>query len=467
MHGIDKDKVQVHKLSASGKPLLAQGAFGHVSIALGVIAVPTTRSFAIHYLAIKDIRNAIQIQYASPDQSSSAISNEWDPAGVVKSEGENHSSKLTKEALCELAALRTLTRDHHHPCITQLLSVIESDRDPFSLSLVFPYGLIDLATVIENQGRSLNLNLKFIQEPLLKTIMGDILSALDFCHSKGILHRDVKPGNCIISIDGHVQLTDFGLAKTWTIQSSFNTVHHDSINVTDDNDYNVSSSRSRSQAQCTLHYRSPELLFNADPSGYEVDMWGCGLILAELINLRPLFPGRTVFDQIGRIFYVLGTPNEGNWADAEKLNDFRKLSFKPQLGIGLLRAIPRLLSYDSSMSQLLANLLSLNPMKRPSAGQCRSHSWLTSFPSASPHSELLESLIPVKLRVSQPLLDTVPFDDEQSLPAVLDFHRERASALALARRDINTSNPSFDNHHTSINLALLAGLVTKLRLTEP
>jgi len=60
----------------------------------------------------------------------------------------------------------------------------------------------------------------------------------------------------------------------------------------------------------TRWYRAPEvLLFSRDYSN-PVDMWALGTIMAELVNLRPLFPGSSQIDQIHRICEVLGDPAE-------------------------------------------------------------------------------------------------------------------------------------------------------------
>ncbi len=45
--------------------------------------------------------------------------------------------------------------------------------------------------------------------------MAELLDALDYCHGQGVLHRDVKPHNVIITSDGHAILVDFGLVKLW------------------------------------------------------------------------------------------------------------------------------------------------------------------------------------------------------------------------------------------------------------
>lgn len=48
---------------------------------------------------------------------------------------------------------------------------------------------------------------------LTKSLMSQMLAALEFCHNKQILHRDIKPNNILVSSEGVLKLADFGLAK--------------------------------------------------------------------------------------------------------------------------------------------------------------------------------------------------------------------------------------------------------------
>src|SRR6185503_10008387 len=66
------------------------------------------------------------------------------------------------------------------------------------------------------QGKELKDFLDANQRFDLKSIfrlMGELLSALDFAHEAGIIHRDVKPANVMLAADGHAKLTDFGVAR--------------------------------------------------------------------------------------------------------------------------------------------------------------------------------------------------------------------------------------------------------------
>jgi len=51
------------------------------------------------------------------------------------------------------------------------------------------------------------------REDLARVYTAEIISAVSHLHEKGIMHRDLKPENILMDVDGHVMLTDFGLAK--------------------------------------------------------------------------------------------------------------------------------------------------------------------------------------------------------------------------------------------------------------
>ena len=66
------------------------------------------------------------------------------------------------------------------------------------------------------RGRSLDAILREVGPlpfPMVRTILADIGSALDFAHRQGVVHRDVKPGNILVEEEGFAVITDFGIAK--------------------------------------------------------------------------------------------------------------------------------------------------------------------------------------------------------------------------------------------------------------
>jgi serine/threonine protein kinase len=101
--------------------------------------------------------------------------------------------------------------------------------------------------------------------------MQQLLQGLDHCHSRGVLHRDIKGSNLLIDNNGILKIADFGLA-------SFFDPHQ---------------SQPLTSRVVTLWYRPPELLLGATLYGTAVDLWSTGCILAELYAGKPIMPGRT------------------------------------------------------------------------------------------------------------------------------------------------------------------------------
>lgn len=100
--------------------------------------------------------------------------------------------------------------------------------------------------------------------------------ALEYAHSRGVLHRDTKPSNVLISTDGKVYLTDFGLAR---IVESASNLTGDSI-------------------VGTPHYISPEQAVNAGELDTRTDIYSFGVMIYEMVVGRLPFDSKTGFSVI-------------------------------------------------------------------------------------------------------------------------------------------------------------------------
>ena len=245
---------------------------------------------------------------------------------------ENEDEGIPSTAIREISILKQLK----HPNIVRLVDLIHGEK---KLYLVFEFMEHDLK-------KFLDLNNGPLSPPLVKSYLYQICAAIKYCHSKRILHRDLKPQNLLIDKNGAIKLGDFGLARAFGIP--IKTLTHEIL---------------------TLWYRAPEILLGQKEYSTPVDMWSVGLIFYEMAHRKPLFAGDSEIDQIFKIFQMYGTPNEKNWPGITKLPEF-KLSFPQFKGKGIE-------SYNKNLEpvalDLLSKMIQLDPCKRISAKAALNH----------------------------------------------------------------------------------------------
>lgn len=105
----------------------------------------------------------------------------------------------------DISAIREIKflRELSHPNVIALLGTYSKAQ---SLSLVLEYLDTDLEAVIKDK------TLVF-RPGDVKSWMAMSLRGLEFCHARGVLHRDLKPNNLLISSKGELKIADFGLAR--------------------------------------------------------------------------------------------------------------------------------------------------------------------------------------------------------------------------------------------------------------
>ncbi|KAJ3636260.1 hypothetical protein Zmor_011828 [Zophobas morio] len=241
-------------------------------------------------------------------------------------------------ALREIKILRGLS----HLNIVCLKSIATGSKHDGSLNkregvdffLVFEYIENDLSGLLHSEEIKFNV-------PQIRSFMRQLLQGLEYCHSKNILHRDIKGSNILLSSKGVLKIADFGLARYW--------------NQNSDHTHQV----------ITLWYRPPELLLQSNQYGPGIDIWSAGCVLGEMLTAKPLFKGRNELHQLELISRVCGTPSEENWRGVASLPLYEQMLPIKHYKRQLIETFNQ--HCEPAAVKLLDRLLVLDPERRPSS----------------------------------------------------------------------------------------------------
>ena len=194
----------------------------------------------------------------------------------IRMDGEKDGFPVNADR--EIKLLQSLRHDN----IVSLQEVMVENNDCF---MVFEYLSHDLVGL-------LNHPVFKLEHAHRKDLSRQLFEGLNYLHRRGVLHRDIKAANILVSNEGQLKLADFGLARFYSKRGKL--------------DY--------TNRVVTIWYRSPELLLGETQYAPAVDSWSGACVMVEVFTRHAIFPGDGgEINQLDKIYNVLGTPTRAEW----------------------------------------------------------------------------------------------------------------------------------------------------------
>ncbi|XP_075520116.1 CBL-interacting serine/threonine-protein kinase 3-like isoform X2 [Primulina tabacum] len=156
--------------------------------------------------------------------------------------------KMAEQIKREIATMKLIK----HPNVIRLYEVMASKTKIFIIMEFVTGG--ELFDTIVKHGR--------MQEDEARKYFQQLINAVDYCHSRGVFHRDLKLENLLLDTEGNLKVSDFGLSAL-------------SQQIRDDGLLHTTCG--------TPNYVAPEVLNDRGYDGATADMWSCGVILFVLL----------------------------------------------------------------------------------------------------------------------------------------------------------------------------------------
>ncbi|MEM3859111.1 MAG: serine/threonine-protein kinase [Candidatus Micrarchaeaceae archaeon] len=284
------------------------------------------------------------IVYDAEPEDATLVPIDYEKFAVKK----NFISPILNGTIGSLRELDILVKTSKHPfCIKLIYALFNNpfieDLSPLTIDLVpdkvyfvFEKGDLDGLDFINCRKSSAEEKMVF---------MIQILSAIEFLHSRGLYHCDIKPQNIICFLSEPLfKLTDYGLTRYYTIQENYDA------------------------RTCTLLYRAPEIMLNKHYD-YKVDIWSFGCIIYELFTQGTLFCGDDEKEYLKSVISKCPISKDDYRLTKQIYNISKRatkfFNFEPLKDVKLIN--------------LLSNMLEVDPDKRFTASMCLNHCYFDEY----------------------------------------------------------------------------------------
>lgn len=275
----------------------------------------------------------------------------------IRMDGEKDGFPVT--AVREIKLLQSLKHDN----VVALQEVMVEQNDCF---MVFEYLSHDLTGLLNHPTFKLEHTHK-------KHLGRQLFEGLNYLHRRGVLHRDIKAANILVSSTGQLKLADFGLARFFAKRGK--------------PDY--------TNRVITIWYRSPELLLGETQYGPAVDIWSAACVMVEIFTRHAIFPGDGgEINQLDKIYNILGTPTRSDWPGLVDMAWFELLRPTERKPNTFADKYHERLTPDAF--ELLQAMFMYDPAKRPTAGDVLEHPYFTTEePAPRQATEYVQNVFPL------------------------------------------------------------------------
>ncbi|KAI6178557.1 Non-specific serine/threonine protein kinase [Aphelenchoides besseyi] len=221
-----------------------------------------------------------------------------------------------------------------HPNIVKLLEVFRIEEKE-KLYLVMEFCICSLQQILDTAEQHR------LPEFQCHGYFVQLLDGIEYLHSQGCIHKDIKPGNLLLSSDSCLKICDMGVAELLTAPDPLT------------NDWST-------VAQGTPKFQPPEVVSGASKRfrGRPVDIWACGVTLFNMISGEYPFDGENLMKLFENV-----THHPVKW--------------------------PKSVQLSNDLHQLLSNTLEKNPEKRWTVTAIRASNWHNSY-----FELIIEQLVP-------------------------------------------------------------------------
>ncbi|CEL61934.1 hypothetical protein RSOLAG1IB_04684 [Rhizoctonia solani AG-1 IB] len=256
--------------------------------------------------------------------------------------------QLSKRALREISLLRHFA---NHENITGLIDMDVITPDFNEIYLFMEPMEADLHQIVRSGQALSNAHVQYF--------LYQILRAMKYVHSAGVIHRDLKPGNLLVNADCELKICDFGLSRGF-----------DSAPEPDGAGF-------MTEYVATRWYRAPEIMLSFRKYTTAIDIWSIGCILGELLGMKPMFKGKDYVDQLNIIIDILGTPDEET---LQRIGSVKAQAYIRSLPVKEPKLFKTLFPQADDLAlDLLSRMVTFDPAKRLTVLEALKHPYLEAY----------------------------------------------------------------------------------------